>query len=1026
MNIEYPVVVGIDFGTTYTGCAYAFIQNEEVVDIVRWPKQNNNVYPKTPTLNFYQGNSSQMTQWGNAARVEMQRPTARNSVLLKQYKLYLDENIAKDLPPLPNGLTIVEAIADYLKAFHEHVVGELKKGFARNYGQHQFRYCLTVPAMWSDRAKNTMRDAAIKAGLIGEFDHRDRLMLISEPEAAALYCEKKCEQFNLRHGDKFMICDAGGGTVDLIVFEIDEHSGRKLKESTKGHGQSCGSVFLDRRMRKLLKKKFKEYLSSIPASAFETMMDTFVDLIKPQFDGIEDQFISLPASMNLGSLNNAAIGLEEGMLCLTANELRTDVFEPVVKEVLNLIEDQLVKAGSLQAVFLVGGFGSSNYLFERVQNEFGSRIGLVAVPPRCELAVVRGAVYFGLNPRIVTTRIPRYWYGIDTTTTFEEGIDPPNYKIIRADGSIRCDNRFSVYVTREHPLDIDNCVSKDFFAYYPHHTTCTLYAADTEERPRYTTSPGVRKVANFTIPMPALTGVMEGEKVDLSIKMYFGEVELRVEAVIRGKTYGEEEQAVDNKYHWNHPLKGQLEEGLSELWNSASMSFERLDGTSPNKVEWQEVDYPAKVESKRKTVERIHQTTYPPQPISYQVNPIIHPQPNQYCSLLQLKHQEKAQPMDDVMKRYFRAVSILEHEHEHGSLKDDQFEVSMVGNSCWVPSEKKKFFLALERCGKRGKDIAKRIGPTKTEAEVVEYLHLLQTVSRDVVDPKVRPFTAREMSPICIAQEEHMAALIQDKLQVESYGKHLEYVDQPQNDLFELWNMSSLTRIFAGINDMTVLSSSTINFHELIKQFVSDVVIDLHTELLKSTDKTVTKKLVNIIIGRRQRKANPDKRLSRLNAPVTIDRRFKFHDWYTEHATISYLAKRRRALPVKTRWDDRDAEYMKAESDSEDEMLKPFDKDDTFNKESFAAEDEYAQYCQEMAIRKLKPIAEGKVIDVDSSDEEENMQEERELDQEDAEELEMQKLDQIHEKELIQFLGFYDENSILNREKETLKKRRLQ
>jgi hypothetical protein len=29
--------------------------------------------------------------------------------------------------------------------------------------------------------------------------------------------------------------------------------------------------------------------------------------------------------------------------------------------------------------------------------------------------------------------------------------------------------------------------------------------------------------------MPALTGVTEGEKVDLTIKMYFGEVELKVE-----------------------------------------------------------------------------------------------------------------------------------------------------------------------------------------------------------------------------------------------------------------------------------------------------------------------------------------------------------------------------------------------------------------------------------------------------------------------------------------------------------------
>jgi hypothetical protein len=224
----------------------------------------------------------------------------------------------------------------------------------------------------------------------------------------------------------------------LIVFEIEEgRFGRKLKECTKGHGQSCGSVFLDRRMRKLLKKKFKEYLSTIPASAFETMMDTFVDLIKPQFDGVDDQFIQLPAAMNLDSLNNPAIGLEDGTLVVSAQELKTEVFEPVIRDVLALVEEQLVKAQTMQAIFLVGGFGSSNYLFERVQQEFGARVGLVAVPPRGELAVVRGAVYFGLNPRIVTTRIPRYWYGIDTTTTFEEGVDPPSYRIVRADGSVR-------------------------------------------------------------------------------------------------------------------------------------------------------------------------------------------------------------------------------------------------------------------------------------------------------------------------------------------------------------------------------------------------------------------------------------------------------------------------------------------------------------------------------------------------------------------------------------------------------------
>ena len=86
----------------------------------------------------------------------------------------------------------------------------MSRGIARDFRQDSFRYCLTVPAMWSDRAKALMRESAIRAGLIKEADHRDRLMLISEPEAAAIYCERKCEQFNLKGGDKFMICDAGG------------------------------------------------------------------------------------------------------------------------------------------------------------------------------------------------------------------------------------------------------------------------------------------------------------------------------------------------------------------------------------------------------------------------------------------------------------------------------------------------------------------------------------------------------------------------------------------------------------------------------------------------------------------------------------------------------------------------------------------------------------------------------------------------------------------------------------------------
>lgn len=70
----------------------------------------------------------------------------------------------------------------------------------------------------SDRAKAKMRQAAVQAGLISSLDPLDRLMITSEPEAGALYCEKYCKEANMSEGDRFMICDAGGGTVDLIVL----------------------------------------------------------------------------------------------------------------------------------------------------------------------------------------------------------------------------------------------------------------------------------------------------------------------------------------------------------------------------------------------------------------------------------------------------------------------------------------------------------------------------------------------------------------------------------------------------------------------------------------------------------------------------------------------------------------------------------------------------------------------------------------------------------------------------------------
>ncbi|CAO3700607.1 unnamed protein product [Rhizopus stolonifer] len=167
--------------------------------------------------------------------------------------------------------------------------------------------------MWPEKAKAIMRKTAIMAELVQKDDHCG-LMLIFKFEAIALYCERKCNQFNLEHNDKFMICDTRNRTVDLIALETDESDERKLCERTKGRGQSCGSIFLDRRV----------------PSAFESMMNIFIESIKSQFDGIEYQFITLTAFVNLAHQTDLPLVLRWHP-SFNSRRAEKDVFEPVIK-----------------------------------------------------------------------------------------------------------------------------------------------------------------------------------------------------------------------------------------------------------------------------------------------------------------------------------------------------------------------------------------------------------------------------------------------------------------------------------------------------------------------------------------------------------------------------------------------------------------------------------------------------------------------------------------------------------------------
>ena len=74
-----------------------------------------------------------------------------------------------------------------------------------------------------------------------------------DQEAAAVYTLQSLDPHGLEIGDTFVLCDAGGGTVDLISYTITGlYPKLQIKETSPGTCGFCGSTYLDERFSKYL------------------------------------------------------------------------------------------------------------------------------------------------------------------------------------------------------------------------------------------------------------------------------------------------------------------------------------------------------------------------------------------------------------------------------------------------------------------------------------------------------------------------------------------------------------------------------------------------------------------------------------------------------------------------------------------------------------------------------------------------------------------------------------------------------
>ncbi|KAF7142185.1 hypothetical protein CNMCM5793_009004 [Aspergillus hiratsukae] len=105
-------------------------------------------------------------------------------------------------------------------------------------------------------------------------------------------------------------------------------------------------------------------------------MNYWQDFVKPNFTSAssedDDEYSEVDYSVPLNGVGDKRkLGLEGGFLNMTREDV-AGIFLPVIDEIERLVQDQILQVSIAgmqpKAILLVGGFGSSEYLFRRLQS----------------------------------------------------------------------------------------------------------------------------------------------------------------------------------------------------------------------------------------------------------------------------------------------------------------------------------------------------------------------------------------------------------------------------------------------------------------------------------------------------------------------------------------------------------------------------------------------------------------------------------------------------------------------------------
>ena len=565
---NYRIAIAIDFGTARSGYAYQFFEDKDAKDPIfrnKWP-DTNEFYPKTPTEILFRPDGA-VEAWGHTARKRFtqlrEEASEKGYILIDNFKTLLHDGKDRDqdgpfIMREGKKFSVMKLIAEFLKLVKEVALKDIAEtlGGEGLLDENEIRWCLTVPAVWREDSKQIMSRAAQLAGLIGEgTQEAERLLLVLEPEAAAVHCQQvmmRQNQAALESGKTIMIVDAGGGTVDITVHEV--RLGEGLDELVPCGGGLHGSKYVDRNFREFLARKLcaeaiDEFEAQWPVEYAKLMSETWEN-IKCAYDATPNWRSSIEMPRRLEKILETSFpevidqlanvqGGDNTVICLTHDDMEA-IFKAIVDQLIGKVRNQFTALEDRRCdiLFLVGGFAESPVLKQRIQDELGDRVERVIIPDRPGAAVLQGAASFGVNPGVVIARRSTLTYGKGCMSPFENGKDPEDKRIPKEivskifqqeEDCDYCNNRFDIFVAAGDRIPSDAIVKRSY-QIPPNETELTVtFLSTANSKARYVDEEGVTEIAQVDLRLPFEATSRSAKRIE--IEMQFGQSQIIAYAI---------------------------------------------------------------------------------------------------------------------------------------------------------------------------------------------------------------------------------------------------------------------------------------------------------------------------------------------------------------------------------------------------------------------------------------------------------------------------------------------------------------